>query len=362
MAGKPWFRSQTNAWYVQIGKTQERLCGGPKNKETEEEAYRVWHELMAKAQPVPVGADPQFRVIANAFLEHSLRTNEKETYDWHKHFLKRFADHVGKARVSALRPFHVSRFLSMRPRWGPSTQRSAMNIIQACLNWAESEGYIPTHALKKLKKPKQRSREDALTPEQQDRILASVRRADPFWEFLFAMRHTGCRPSEISRVTAADVAEPGLWVLDKHKTVKKTGKPRIIFLTPEMVEMTQRLVRENPEGPLFRNSRGTPWRRSSIGHRLRKLAKKLNMPGLCAYLWRHSFCSTGLQNGVGVAQMAVLMGHTDTKQVMKVYQHLASEIAYMQQQAAAATAGAAGRLSRPPASPDAPGSGPVAPR
>jgi integrase len=47
------------------------------------------------------------------------------------------------------------------------------------------------------------------------------------------MTLTGCRPGEIARVTAADVdVDRGLWVLKKHKTAKKTGKPRLVYLCP----------------------------------------------------------------------------------------------------------------------------------
>jgi len=39
-------------------------------------------------------------------------------------------------------------------------------------------------------------------------------------------------------VTAADVdLENGVWVFDQHK--KKTGKPRVIYLTPTMIDLTR---------------------------------------------------------------------------------------------------------------------------
>jgi hypothetical protein len=44
----------------------------------------------------------------------------------------------------------------------------------------------------------------------------------------------------------------GIWVLTKHKTFHKTGKPRIIYLNEEMVKLTRKLVAMYPEGPLFR--------------------------------------------------------------------------------------------------------------
>ena len=43
------------------------------------------------------------------------------------------------------------------------------------------------------------------------------------------MLETGCRPSEVARVTAADVhLDAGVWVFVEHKTAKKTGKPIMV--------------------------------------------------------------------------------------------------------------------------------------
>ena len=52
-------------------------------------------------------------------------------------------------------------------------------------------------------------------------------------------QETGCRPGEVARVTAADVnLELGVWILKRHKTAKKTGKPRIVYLMPSMIDLT----------------------------------------------------------------------------------------------------------------------------
>jgi integrase len=57
------------------------------------------------------------------------------------------------------------------------------------------------------------------------------------------MQETGCRPSEVARVTAADMdLGQGVWVLGKHKTGKRTSQPRVIYLTPVVAELTARLV------------------------------------------------------------------------------------------------------------------------
>ena len=46
--------------------------------------------------------------------------------------------------------------------------------------------------------------------------------------------------------------EVGVWIFEKHKTAKKTGRPRIIYLCPEALELTKRLGEGKPaDEPLF---------------------------------------------------------------------------------------------------------------
>ena len=98
--------------------------------------------------------------------------------------------------------------------------------------------------------------------------------------------------------------ERGLWIFPEHKTKKKTGRPRVVYLTPAMVALTTRLVEEHPTGPLFRGPRnGSPFTRNGIRCRFRRLRKKLpHLKGVISYTFRHSFATDALEKGVGVVQ------------------------------------------------------------
>lgn len=142
-------------------------------------------------------------------------------------------------------------------------------------------------------------------------------------------------------MTAADVnLDLGVWVIDRHKTGKKTGKPRVIYLCPEMVELSRRLVTERPSGPLFPNSRGVPYTKDAIGLRFKRLRKRLpHLAHFVCYSVRHSYASDALENGVGIAQVAELLGHTDTRMVSRHYGHLGQKVAHMKDAARKATGG-----------------------
>jgi integrase len=193
-----------------------------------------------------------------------------------------------------------------------------------------------------VKKPAKGRRDRILSTDEQEAILAAIK-DEAFREFVLALQETGCRPSEVSRVTAADVnLEAGLWVLKEHKTARKTRRPRVVYLTPAMVELTRKLMAEHPEGALFRSPRGDkPFSRNNVRCRFRRLREKLpHLAGVVAYSYRHTFATEALANGVGIAQVAELMGHASTEMVSSVYGHLADRLSHMRDAAKKAVSAA----------------------
>ncbi len=102
-----------------------------------------------------------------------------------------------------------------------------------------------------------------------DRFLTAAEKSvkdKPFREFVFALYETGCRPSEVARVTAENFdSARSLRVFEQHKTRKKTGKPRVVYLTPAMVELTKALVAKYPAAEAVRRKAGTRSRPSTGG-------------------------------------------------------------------------------------------------
>ena len=125
-------------------------------------------------------------------------------------------------------------------------------------------------------------------------------------------------------MTAQDVnLDVGAWTFKRHKTVKKTHKPRVVMLTPPMIELCRQLVVKHPDGALFHNSRGKPWTRNAIRCRFRRLPHKLGLEaGVVAYAYRHTFTTEGLEAGVPIATMAELLGHTAAIMISDHYGHL----------------------------------------
>ena len=57
---------------------------------------------------------------------------------------------------------------------------------------------------------------------------------------------------------------------------RKTGRPRVVYLTPRLIEITKFLVEKHPSGALFRGPRsGNPFGMQGICSRFRRLREKL---------------------------------------------------------------------------------------
>ena len=142
------------------------------------------------------------------------------------------------------------------------------------------------------------------------------------------------------KVTAEDVDfDSGVWIL-KGKTTVRTGKDRVIYLTPKLKELTRRLVAKYPEGPIFRNEDGNPWNRQAVNCRFRRKKNRKNDPldrDITAYIYRGTWATDALEAGVPDATVAELMGHSGTAILHKHYSKLREKRDHLRQQAEKAT-------------------------
>jgi integrase len=346
---KVWYRKSKQAWFATIleggHQKQIRLVNAPNDKQGRKLAEdQLLKELAARDYSIEkesaTNPGPSWATVAhvvNAFLAYSRGEHSKETAAWHKTLLTPFAEKFGKLRITMLRKKHVSDWVRDK-KYNPTSANKAIGVLKRAFNWAVEEEHLPRNPIAHVKKPKALSRDRVITPEERTLILTAIT-DEAFRRYVYAMTLTGCRPGEIARVTAADCdLASGVWVLTKHKTAKKTGKPRVVYLPPEAVELSRELIAKNPEGPLFLNSRGRPWTRNAVRIRFRNLRKKHpELKGVIAYAYRHSFATTALENGVGIAQVAEMLGHRSTDMVMRVYGHLGQRVQHMRDQVTKAT-------------------------
>lgn len=340
---RPWYRSANDTWYVCHRGQQIPLAKGKRSKR---EAETAFHRLMAELDvslandPAPATAAPSLLVVEllDQFLDW-VKLN-LDCYERYRDVLQAFIAGCGRYTVAELKPIHVTTWLAKKPKWGPTTRNRNIGIIQRAFNWAIDQGILEQNPLRRLKKPPSERRERIVSAEERVKILAAAS-DDAFRDLLTALQETGARPGEIRKVTAANVnLDYGVWVLPKHKTVKKRKRPRVIYLTPTMVELTRRLMTRYPDGPLFRNRFGQPWSNNAVRIRFRRLRERLpELKDVVAYCYRHAFATDGLVQGVPIATVAELLGHASTAMVEQCYGHLAQERSYLRDAALAVRGG-----------------------
>jgi integrase len=319
---KPWFHSVKGFWYATVG--GKRVSLGVKGRENEAEAVKTWHRLMAgltkeKTKPKAEATTGEVLTAFLADCEGRVMTNTLRVY---RYFLLPFARRHGKGKASDLTPTLAEAYVR-KPEWSEATRNDCLGSLATAFRWAVRARMLPANPLAGVKAPAKPSRgsRSLISPEEHARLMALA--SPTFRNVLFALHESGARPGEATSVTADDFnAERGVWLLARHKTAHKTGKARIVYLTPELASLCEELARKHPEGPLFRTCHGKPWEKSKLVREMIRLRRRAGVPHATLYGYRHGFATDALANGVPDAQVAELLGHSGTTMLHRHYAHL----------------------------------------
>jgi len=320
---QPFFRKQTQSWYVQIGKRQVPL-GKDKEK-----AWDEYHKLMAGKRDLSP-SEPVTAVV-DEFLEWVKKEKAPLTYSHYQRHLESFVNHVGgQLTVSELRPLHVTRWVGANySNCGETTRNGVIGTVQRAMNWAVKQGIIDRSPVFGIEKPPRNRREVFITPEQYDEVLALVK-DQPFRDYLTILWETGCRPQEARTVEARHFdAKRGVWLFERGES-KGKRKRRLVVLSDRAKEITARQAKLYPKGAILRNKKGKAWNKNSLNCRFRRLQKKVDFP-VHSYAFRHGFATAALRRGADLFSVAKLMGHSDTKMLEWVYQHLDGNDKYLRE-------------------------------
>jgi len=392
---KPFFRTG-RGWFVQLGKQQIKLAPGPENPETERAAWTAFHAHMAGRNApstapaaTPSRTDLTIGQVFEKFLDWCQQHRSPRTYEWSRDHIQRFCDHLPAAETMPardLRPFHVVEFVDSRKTWGPNQKRGAIVALTRPFNWAAKLGYLETSPVRGIEKPQAEKRDSRMTPGDFERLVGFVKDR-PFRDLLTFAYEAGCRPQEVRRIEARHLQ------LDRHRVeipppeAKGKRRWRVIYLSATAAEIVTRLAAERPEGPLFLNMDGNPWKAQAVVCRFQRLlvklagvvealpllprfdrrrykdpaelaqARKEHKEKLVAmrkkrsklaregdarfamYDIRHCFATRKLKEGHDPITVAALLGHKDGSMLCKHYEELSRDGEHLRQ-AVNGTAGA----------------------
>jgi hypothetical protein len=351
--------SQARGYYFRTGRGWFVTGGGPllgkdgkpiKDRQTPQADLRLAyarHLTEETAEPVP--DDPTIIVVCQTYLDYCQTHDSPKTFynragalfDFcfglpaslrdkdlpkQEREAKRIHRGFGGIRVSQLKRLHVDRWIAAHPTWKGS-RRTKIQALKRALNYCTEAGLISANPIKGYKVAKQRQRRTYLTPEQE---AACYQYANPALAMaLKVCIRTGARYGcEFARLTArhVTVTNRGMeWRFTEDES--KTGKLRIIRIPNteqvacEVIEIIKQQMKKFPNGVLFRNERGTPWKQTHLGKMFSHLRARLKKNGIeldedsCMYMARHTYAKrtlSGYWSGkpCTIERLAELMGNT----------------------------------------------------
>jgi len=336
----PWYSSTRSGggWFVKLNGDQHFLGKQPVGAAKPEKKKGRWnapsevlsefYKLMA-LRDTASKSDYTFDTICALFLEDREEEDPKLAKRYEP-ILGAFCDHVykkrrvGKLLVNAeIDKRHLRSWANTYK--SDQTQRTYVTAAKTTVNWAvnRKDINIAQSPFAEMKTPKTRSRDVVITKEEHAALLTFWDN-DCFCDFLQAMWFTGARPGEIAKVEQRHI-DGGLWRLDatEHKSGRVTGKDRLIGIPDELRTIVERLISENPEGPIFRNTYGRPWT-TSASHVRFKNAKNQGIirPEVVPYAYRHAWATYALSTGnLNEYEVAKALGHQSTQMVLLHYDH-----------------------------------------
>lgn len=162
--------------------------------------------------------------------------------------LDKFVREFGSRQVSDCTPHELREWITSNYPGSPWTRMRINASIQRAFNWAALGRFTrenPFRGLTFADEERQHGRD--MKPSE---FRALVSATDPFFRrFLFALRFTGARPGELAALEWSHIDwQRGVAILKKHKTGRKTGKPRCIqFARPAMKLLAW--IRRHAHGP-----------------------------------------------------------------------------------------------------------------
>jgi integrase len=330
---KPFFHR--GSWWTNAGGQRTRLAKGRQNRKQAEDALidllKALKDRPTPTEPAtPAGADLTVTDLSDRFLAWVELHRSKDTHDDYRDWLARWKRFHGTRPAKDIKSLDLEDWKSTLASTGVSnwTINHAIVAVKVCWSWAVKYDLLSLNPLAKVQKLDTDGRSRVFTA---DEFRSLLRGADVvFRRILLFLRLTGLRPGELCRLSWADVdLANGVAVLRRHKTYRKTRRPRIVHLPLPAKHLLRFLARSGTEGPVFRGRGGRPFTVNGLRCRMKRLRERVgigpdqNGENIVLYTTRHTFGSRAAAAGVTDRRLADLMGHTDPKMTQK-YIHLAN--------------------------------------
>ena len=303
----PWYWKERSGWFVIVNGQRQFLGDHPPHSHPPRKKNGKWvlpesirtafHTLMvtpAKAPPPPTTSAEDDGTSVAEVIEKYLAWCQQEraprTYEWYTNHLQSFVETLPDPKtfpVDSLKPHHVDSWVKSHPTWGAMHRRGGISAVQRAFSWAEKMGHLLKSPIRYIEKPAPKRREQVLTPTDFQTLLAQVK--DHYFRDLLEFQwETGARPQETRIIEARHANFDRGRIEIPPAEAKGKKRWRFIYLTQRAEEIVRRLSLKHPDGPIFRNRNGQPWKADAFNCRFCRMKSKLgvkyahlNSPQLC---------------------------------------------------------------------------------
>jgi integrase len=227
---------------------------------------------------------------------------------------------LGTVPAISVRGHHVVAWLDSFPDDSPTTRSLRAVALSQAVRCAIDSGVLESDPLTAWKRPPGRPNRKTIPDDATlERWFAAM--SAPLQLFAQFLADTGARSGEARALEARHIG--GEWIsLTNHKTARKTGRDRTIWIPPEWRTRLAKLCLQHPYGPLFRTTRNQPWRAQTLCWAASRAARKIGQPSLTLHTLRHRRATLWLKAGLHPTVVATLLGHANANTTLATYSHV----------------------------------------
>jgi integrase len=299
--------------------------------------YKAYIKEEEKSQPQP----PNDYTLAEWFdvwlVTYKKGKVQEDTYNDYCIISAHAVKHIiGNMKLSQIKPIHITEFFSDKSEYSHSIIKRLRFLLNGAFECAIENDFCDKNPVRRAEIPKKtQTSKEAFTEDEVKTIIEFSKTDELFGTAMYIMLNTGIRSGEMRALTIEQIDfENGIICIDravKHTEElgkPKNGKTRYIPLESDVLEFLAEKIDRNVKylvGDSCYVSRAGF--RSRYQHFFNRLNKHLQSKGETPIEYksphssRHTFGTIRQKNGMPIAMVSELLGHSSTD-VTDKYTHL----------------------------------------
>lgn len=298
-------------------------------KEAREAEAKKREDLKNPVVEEEIPTDIGFLELVNLRLDHVKAYNSEHHYQEYVCMARRWVARWGKLKCEHLTTRKIERFILERSKVSNYTANKEIRYLRATFNFGKKKKYTlfnPTDELEFL--PVEKRIKYVPPPGDIDKVIA-VAELDT-QDYLWAIRETLARMSEIHRLTWEDVSLDGRYVV-LYTRKKKGGHltPRKIPMTNKLYEIFSRRFEERDQSKpwvfwhRYWSRKDNEWKEAPYQDRKRlmqRLCKKAEVKYFRFHALRHAGASIMENSNISIGTIQKILGH-ENRSTTEIYLH-----------------------------------------